>query len=829
MKKVPVIISMVLVFMVCSLTISAQTTIVKGILADSLTKECEPYATIRVYKAKDKTKVWGMSVTDINGKFSQSVKGKGSYVISFSSMGKKTVNRIVQAGVQDVVDMDTVYISDDAKVLKGVEVVAQKPLVKMETDKLSYRVEDDVDSKSSTVLEMLRKVPMVTVDGQDNITVNGNSSFKVYVDGKPNVMMSSNPSQVFKNLPASAVKSIEVVTNPGAKYDAEGVGGVLNIIMNKSNAGGSTSMNGFNGTVRGTASLKGFGGSAYISGQQGKFSYSANAMYNNSKINGTEISMDREQYSDAGTAKTHYYQDGTTKIPFTMGNINLGYELDSVSSVSATMSITNYNMKNDGHPSTSMSGGIYGKGFSYSNQMYLENNKTSFNGSIDYQRFFNKERNKSLTMTYLLSLNPSTTDNTTLFDNTATATVIDLTDRYSHNKEKSTEHTFQADYTTPIGKGQTLNVGAKYVVRNNKSDAKYYLKENNDFVINEDASTNYKHTNDILAGYAEYEANVKRFGFKGGLRYEYTWQNVKYLDGNGDDFSKHYGNLVPSANVSYNISQTQNIGLTYNMRISRPGISYLNPYVDRSSPTSLSYGNTDLDVEKAHNIGLVYNLFNNKFMMNVNLHQNFCNNAIEQYSFYDTNNMLNTTYGNVVKRSQTGLSVYANWAMAKSTRLIINGGVSYNDLRSDALDMSNNGWQGNLMVGAQQTLPWDIRMSANFITSTKSYTLQGWSSGFNIVVGSLSKSFLKDKLNISLSAMAGLSDGGSLKFDTYSHGKNFSNMQNIKVPISNLTLNVSFTFGNTKIKAKTQPTRKIDSEFKEQRSQGEVLNGATMQ
>src|SRR5574344_2185119 len=179
MKKVPVIISMVLVFMVCSLTISAQTTIVKGILADSLTKECEPYATIRVYKAKDKTKVLGMSVTDINGKFSQSVKGKGSYVISFGSMGKKTVNRIVQAGVQDVINMDTVYTSDDAKVLKGVEVVAQKPLVKMETDKLSYRVEDDVDSKSSTVLEMLRKVPMVTVDGQDNITVNGSSYITV--------------------------------------------------------------------------------------------------------------------------------------------------------------------------------------------------------------------------------------------------------------------------------------------------------------------------------------------------------------------------------------------------------------------------------------------------------------------------------------------------------------------------------------------------------------------------------------------------------------------------------------------------------------------------
>ena len=129
------------------------------------------------------------------------------------------------------IDLGTLYISDNVTQLGNVEVVAQKPLVKMTVDKMSYSVSDDVDAKTNTVLDMLRKVPMVTVDGSDNITVNGSSSFKVFVDGKPSVMMSSNPSQIFKNMPASSVQNIEVVTNPGAKYDAEGVGGVLNLIM----------------------------------------------------------------------------------------------------------------------------------------------------------------------------------------------------------------------------------------------------------------------------------------------------------------------------------------------------------------------------------------------------------------------------------------------------------------------------------------------------------------------------------------------------------------------------------------------------------------------
>ena len=120
-----------------------------------------------------------------------------------------------------------------SKELDGVTVVHQKRLVKMEVDKMTYNVSEDEDSKSKTVLDMLRKVPMVTVDGEDNITVNGSSSFKILVDGMPNVLFSQNPSMVFKSMPATAVKSIEVITNPGAKYDAEGTGGILNIVMNK--------------------------------------------------------------------------------------------------------------------------------------------------------------------------------------------------------------------------------------------------------------------------------------------------------------------------------------------------------------------------------------------------------------------------------------------------------------------------------------------------------------------------------------------------------------------------------------------------------------------
>ena len=709
---------------------------------------------------------------------------------------------------------DTVIYKESDEMLKEVEIVAQKPLVKMKVDKMTYNVAQDEDSKSSTVLDMLRKVPMVTVDGQDNITVNGSSSFKVYVDGMPNVMFSSNPSMVFKSMPASAVKSIEVITNPGAKYDAEGAAGVLNIVMNKQNTQAAQSMNGFNGTVRASAGNKQLGASVFLNGQQGKLSYSANVMTSYNKPGNTTTEM--EQIQDNGVSQI-LTSDNDLKTPFTMGSLSLGYQIDDMSALNLTAQVNSMNTKTTGTTYTTMGGAAYGNGFSYGSTTDMKMSRTSFSGSIDYQRFFNKQHTHSLGFTYQLNYSPATTETTNNFLDTSS--YIDLTNRYSENKDKTTNHIFQLDYSLPIGIGQTLNLGSKLQLHDATSDSKYYLKD----VYDPSTSSEYEYKNTILAGYGEYVGNWEKFGLKAGLRYEYTWQDVKYQLGNGQDFSTGYGSLVPTASMQYNLGVGSNIGLTYNMRISRPGISYLNPYVDKSNPIALFYGNPDLDVEKAHNISLVYNAFTQKLMVNLNLHHNFVDNAISQYSFYDDNNLLNTTYGNVVKSHQTGLSGYVSYLLTKNTRIFFNGAVNYIDLRSTALDQKNSGWTANVMGGVQQTLPWDLKLSAFVISSTKSYTLQGWSSGFNLITASLSKSLLKNKLNLSVSGLMGLNKGGNLSIETYSRGKDFTSRNAVKVPIYGVTFTVSYTFGNAKIVQKQHQSR-VQNDFIEQQSQGEMIN-----
>jgi hypothetical protein len=564
----------------------AQKTVITGVLVDSTLQEAEPYATVRIFKVGKQQKPAAMGLTDLEGRFRQEVNGSGKYIVQLSSVGKHDAIRQITLGKEQTIDLGTILISEDAQMLKGVEIIAQKPLVKMEVDKMSYNVAEDEDSKSYTVLDMLRKVPMVTVDGQDNITVNGSSSFKVYVDGMPSVMFSSNPSMVFKSMPATAVKSIEVVTNPGAKYDAEGAAGVLNIVMNKQNPQAAQSLNGYNGTVRASAGTKQLGGSVFINGQQGKFSYSANVMTSYNKPGSTKTETEQIQANGNSQLMT---SDNDLKTPFTMGSLSLGYQIDSMSTLNLTAQVNSMSMKTAGTSMTTING--LNNNFSYGSTTDMKNSRTSFNGSLDYQRFFNQDHTKSLALTYQLDYNPTKSEMTNRF-NTQSMT-MDLTDRYSENKNKTMSHTFQLDYTMPLATGHTLSLGSKLQLHDATADSKYYLKS----VYDPSSSSEYEYKNSILAGYGEYAGNFNKFGVKAGLRYEYTWQNVEYHLGNGEDFKKDYGTLVPSASLQYTISQGSNLGLTYNMRISRPGISYVNPYVDKSNPIALTYGNPVLDVE----------------------------------------------------------------------------------------------------------------------------------------------------------------------------------------------------------------------------------------
>ena len=799
MKRI--ITSLILSVLFCT-ALSAQRTVVKGDILDALTRQGEPAAVLQFFSADDATKPIAYTTTDMDGAFSQVLTGRGTYTLYFSGIGRQERKIPFTLDGQESLDLGDILIEDDIEALAEASVTAQRPLVKMEVDRMTYNVVDDVDSKTATVLDMLRKVPMVTVDGQDNITVNGSSSFQVTVDGKPSQMFSGNPSQIFKMMPASSVKDIQVITNPGVRYDAEGVGGVLNLVTNREATGGQSVTDGIYGTVRAMASTRGGGGGLFLTQQAGKFTWSFNGNGNYMSMPGTTTDVTRELLgANGGTTTTH--SESAMKMPMGMGNLSASYEIDSQNLISATAGLMHFGTTMDGLTTTAMSGGLYGTGFSYDGTSLTRSVSNSLTASIDYQHLWNDVPGRSLVLSYQFSGRPTTSVSENSF-NASALSGLNLTSRKTDGLQGSSDHTFQLDFTTPLGLSGTLSTGAKFIARHNSSDQQFYLWDGSDWAYNAASSLDYDFYNRIGALYTEFKTTLGQVSLLGGVRYEHTWQEVTYAAGQGNNFDTQYGSLVPTASIQWNLSQTQNIGLSYNMRISRPGISYLNPYVDTSDPTARSYGNSDLDVERGHNISLVYNLYSPKWIVNLTLRESLVGNGISSYSFYDADNLLNTTYGNIVRTSTTGLNAFINWNASPTTRIFLNGGLNYVDLRSEVLGQQNSGLSYNAMLGFQQVLPADISLSANIVAMGRNYSLQGWSTGMSMAMVGLTKNFLDDRLGVSINYTLPLSGGKGMQMKSVTEGRDFRSVSVNTIPMENLNFSISWSFGkqgNARVKS----------------------------
>lgn len=763
--------SLLLIMLVVSSLVAAQNAAplfqIKGVLLDSLTQEGEPYATIKIVKKEAPAHALKMLVTDMKGKFQEKVPGTGNFVMTISSIGRNTIVKdfTVRAG-EKVVDFGTLYITDASNELGQVEVVAQKPLVKADIDKIEYNVQDDPDSKSNSVLEMLRKVPLVTVDGEDNIKVNGSSSFKVYVNGKPNNMMSNNPTEVLKSMPANSIKHIEVITNPGPKYDAEGVGGILNIVTVGSG------LEGYTATFSGNVSNMGAGGGLFGTIKSGKLTVSARYNYNYS---------DRPRSYSGGTRRTvgaitdgssdlDYSGDSKGHGNFQSGSMEASYEIDTLRLI--TMSFGLWGGGNNSNGLSNTFATMPGTGDDL--YQYVSNNRSksswySIDGGIDYQRMFHV-KDRMLTFSYKINTRPESSDSYSTYDYDMEDVAPDWQDfmkrmKNQHNdgSQNTTEHTFQADYTTPIGKIHTLEAGAKYILRDNSSEDDRYEQATAtqaDYEFDNDHSSHYKHQNDILAAYLGYGLKVKKISGRLGMRYEHTKQEVKYLLGKGDNFDKNFDDLVPSASIGYKLTDMSNLRLGYNMRIYRPGIWYLNPYLDDSNPTNISQGNSHLDSEKSHSFNLSYSNFTQKFNINLSARYSFTNNSIERVTEQkkDTDipglqnptgkEVLYSTYQNIGKSKNASLSAYVNWNATSNTRIYANLYGNYTYMEG-ANGLKNDGWNLFAYGGAQQSLPHDWRISLNIYGQTPWIMLQGKGSSFFDYGLSVNKSFLKKRLTLS--------------------------------------------------------------------------------
>ena len=727
--------------------------VVKGQVVDSLTLETVPYATLSIASASNPQKPLQLLACDIDGNFEASLKSAGKYILSMQSIGKHPAKKaFTLTRRKPVLDLGHLYMTDDTQQLGEVTVTAQKPLVKVEIDKLTYSLQDDPESQTNNTLDMLRKVPMITVDGNDEIQLKGSTDFKIYVNGKPSNMLNNNPSDVLKSMPASSIKDIEVITDPGAKYDAEGVGGIINIITTKN------AFEGYTGTVRANASTLGrFGGGAYVSAKFGKFGITANYNYNYDNSPWSESSSIREDYATNSRNAGFLNQSGRSKRqgPFQFGYLEGSYEIDSLNLLTVGANLFRGKATNKTEYGVEMFdiiGGDRIPSYAYDRHSRSTSIFGSTDVNVDFQHSTHK-KDELLTFSYRFSQSPNDNESYTELLNVEDYYLADDYPQWNINDAATTEHTLQVDYTTPTWENQTLELGAKYIFRGSDSETQqqYYRDSLQNWETIYDANSDFRHNQHTYSAYLGYTVNIDKFGIKAGVRGEGTSMNAHFANAPEMDFTANYFNVVPNITLSYKFDMAQQIRVGYNMRIRRPSIWNLNPYRDETDPENISYGNPNLDPEKSNRIHLNYSYFNTKFNMNANLSYRFQNNSIEEIVLMN-NNISETTYDNIGSTRQAGLSLYLSYTPIELVRFIFNGGLNYSYMKNMDTDIANKGWNGRMFTGVQFTFKNDWRLDLRGGYFSPRISLQGSRSPMYFTDFAINKSFLKKKLTVSLTA-----------------------------------------------------------------------------
>lgn len=719
---------------------------VKGVVTDSI-GEPESYATVRVYSRTDSIKPKAMGTTNAEGVFTLSLPSPSKYTLRISSIGRSTLRREFTVSAKEpVADLGQMIVTTSGTELAEVTVTATRPLVSKEIDRIGYDVQADDESKTSTLEEMLRKVPLVSVDTDGTIKVKGSSDFKIYKNGRPNNSFTKNAKEIFKAIPASMIKKIEVITDPGAREDAEGVGAILNIVTLETTVmKGVTGNVSLNYDIRNDAPSPNLWGSSQINKVTLSLYAGCNRM---SKRMSSNRSMSEGIYDDSGNVQR---SETSSRNPgwVTWFGVDGSYELDSMNLFTAEFGGYYYDINVASKGRNTLTAPDGSQIYSY-NSITRQNPYRYFdiNGNFNYQHS-TRRKGENLTLSYMISTTNQTNNSSTEYTDMVNMPVP-YTGILSDFKLDFIEHTMQFDWTRPIGQIHVMDIGAKYIYRDNHSRTKQ-----NYIGFDDQPLLDFSHRTHVAAAYADYRVRLGRVNLRGGIRYEYSRLSAKYADESHKSFSSNLNDWVPNAAVSYNINDANTIKLSFGTRINRPGISYLNPAVSET-PTTTAQGNPDLGSARSNSLSLNYSFIGRKVNLDFTAGYNFTNNDIVAVQHVEDDHLY-SGYANGGHNKSFSAGMFMQWMAGKKTTVMLNGNVAYKHYANPTIDITNGGWGGNVYARLSQKLPWNI--SGTLSMSVWTGSVNGLYDVMNPVhvamlnYGlSLQRSFLKeDRLTVRLS------------------------------------------------------------------------------
>ncbi len=674
-----------------------------GIVHDANTKKPVEFATVSLLSMRDSSVVGG-GLTDAKGKFQIEELPPGRFKMRVSFIGYKTFDYqpIIINPQNQMFDVGVINFSASAKSLKEVEVTAEKNEYTNNIDKKVYNLDKNIVNAGGTATDVLQNIPSVAVDIDGNVALRGSTNVTIFIDGRPSGLSGPNRQAVLQQLPASAIEQIEVITNPSAKYDAEGMAGIINIKTKKEK------MKGFNGNISvGIGTNDKYNISTGINNRTSKTNVFANYSYRSEHRDNNGAGL--QEYSVTNFDSYSSETNSDQKSFFHTAKLGSDFFLDNYNTLTVSGLYSNsgekkneyqyYNFFNDSATTSKLQ-----------RYNYTDESASNADGTIDYKHLFkNSKREFSASTNFSNSIREQ--------QNEFTSSAEDLGNiPYQTNlgKQNFIISTTQADYIHPLKNGR-VETGLKATIRNNDNllNASVYNPSFGAYLKDSIYSDHFIYNEQVYAAYLQYSGKLKSIDYSAGLRAE---QALTPGDSKTkkSKFENDYFAFFPSASVKYTFKNVNEFQVSYSKRVNRPNTQALNPFIDYSDSLNLRSGNPELKPEYTQSMELAYSTTLDKWNVSTTLYYRHTNNLISRYRSVDLNTGVGlVTQINFNSSDNLGLESVVRYQLGKLGSVMTSFNIFQNKINASNID-------ADLQSNATN---WNVRLALN-LRVAKSTSLQ---------------------------------------------------------------------------------------------------------
>lgn len=744
---------------------------IKGIAKDSTSGLPVQGALVKLQESNNELLKY--SETDADGAFSFADVPPGSYEVQLVKEPYTALSTNFIVHSSDV-DLGILFMSQNYTT-EEIVVETKKPFMEIRDDKKIFNVENNIITQGKTAIDVLKTLPLVTVDGQDNIMLRNDARIKILINGKENRMYSN-----LRQVPADIIERVELITTPSAKYEAEGVTGIINIILK------DTDDDGYTGSIS-------IGGSTLETyNTYGNFNYkkSRTTLYTNlgfgSWANDITGDSRREDFLSNPSVLTST-TNGDNRGNYQWGSLGLEFDINDYSVTGLEFSMNGWNGNNNID---------FNQVFSSSTQNYEEFYKnmthydgTNMNGSIYYNNKFDTT-DRELNLDFSYGRNNWNTDYRQDEIVTPPSAIKDL------REQKGNTFTGQLDYTHPFGKFLKMEIGYKGTFNINKNSIQADSLDPNtgEFVNNTSRSQDFDYDSFVNGFYATFSKSFGPLSTKVGLRTEAT--HTYFNDVAIGNRTRDYIDYFPSASFVYKFGMLNSINLSYSRRVNRPAIWYLNPFVNVYNNQSISTGNPELEPEYTNSIELGLNTSILGIMVNPTVYYRKTDNVITRYSYLTDSNTTVSSYNNSSELNTYGADLIFSGQMYEGANFNATFNISrltFSGTPGTSLDNEGTAYG----VSAYTSLPVGqlVNFDVYFGRWGDRVTAQGTNVGKNYLSVGISKSMMDNKLRVNVNVQDILADVG--RPESYTNGIGFTQRYFNNYSQKGVSIHISYSFGNT--------------------------------